>query len=350
MMSLLKIVLLLASVAAHPNPQPATGKIAPCSEHIVELRDAPQTRWAPLINQYKAPILSVLQTIKGHIPSHILPFIEKLANPLAKLWSEPYKSEMAGIADALGVPVADVLAMNLFYELASGCTSIVARHANGTIYHGRNLDYSIPGLQNITVTVRFVNNGSTEYMGTTYVGYIGLLTGMRPSAFTVSIDERDTKNGTVWDNAMEAIFRHGHSIGFLLRTTLATAADYGSALKSLQTTHVDSPSYLVLGGAREQASVITRNRDLAVDTWSLDANEGRWFLVETNYDHWGPVPADDNRRDPANKRMNATLPEALGPKAMHDIMFQFPTLNDHTTYSTVMSSDTGHFESTIQNL
>ncbi len=71
---------------------------------------------------------------------------------------------------------------------------------DGSFYHGRNLDYGVPGLQNIAVNVNFTSKGQTVYQGTTYAGYVGLLTGMKPGAFSLSIDERDTRNGTVWDN------------------------------------------------------------------------------------------------------------------------------------------------------
>lgn len=71
---------------------------------------------------------------------------------------------------------------------------------DGTFYHGRNLDYGVPGLQDIAVNVNFTSKGKTVYQGTTYTGFIGLLTGMKPGAFSLSIDERDTKNGSVWAN------------------------------------------------------------------------------------------------------------------------------------------------------
>ena len=40
--------------------------------------------------------------------------------------------------------------------------------------------------------------------------------------------------------------------------------------------------------------------------WRLDDGIGGWFLVETNYDHWGPVGAHDNRREIILQTMNAT--------------------------------------------
>jgi N-acylethanolamine-hydrolysing acid amidase len=53
--------------------------------------------------------------------------------------------------------------MNLFYDLTSACTSIVAQTHNGSIIHGRNLDYSLPNLQNITLKVNFTSRGQLVY-------------------------------------------------------------------------------------------------------------------------------------------------------------------------------------------
>ena len=41
------------------------------------------------------------------------------------------------------VSVPDLVALNLFYELAHLCTSIVAESEHGQIVHGRNLDFGV---------------------------------------------------------------------------------------------------------------------------------------------------------------------------------------------------------------
>jgi hypothetical protein len=43
----------------------------------------------------------------------------------------------------------------------------------------------IPGLRNITVQVDFQRGGRTVYTTTTFAGYIGALSGMRPGAFSI---------------------------------------------------------------------------------------------------------------------------------------------------------------------
>lgn len=42
------------------------------------------------------------------------------------------------------------------------CTSIVAQDKNGTVYHGRNLDYPHPMLRNMTLNAVFLRKGKVQ--------------------------------------------------------------------------------------------------------------------------------------------------------------------------------------------
>jgi hypothetical protein len=125
--------------------------------------------------------------------------------------------------------------MQLYYEIDNACTSIVVRacplnlqqfnftvlclqahNPNGTIFHARNLDYSLPGLENITANVQWMKNNETLFYSTQYIGcvffllrlasfgfffytvmrpmpphfrYMGVLTGMRPNGWSVSVNQ-----------------------------------------------------------------------------------------------------------------------------------------------------------------
>jgi len=48
---------------------------------------------------------------------------------------------MKGISQASGLKLGEVVLYNIFYEVSSFCTSIVAQDQNGNIFHGRNLDF-----------------------------------------------------------------------------------------------------------------------------------------------------------------------------------------------------------------
>lgn len=54
---------------------------------------------------------------------------------------------------SFSIMLTNAISFLRYYELNSGCTSILAEDAHGNILHGRNLDYGIKGLQNITIDV-----------------------------------------------------------------------------------------------------------------------------------------------------------------------------------------------------
>jgi len=49
--------------------------------------------------------------------------------------------------------------------------------------------------------------------------------------------------------------------------------------------------------------VITRNRRGVDNYYAWNATEGRWFLVQTNYDRDVPDPENDYRRIPAEQKL-----------------------------------------------
>ena len=50
----------------------------------------------------------------------------------------------------------------------------------GTMIHGRNFDFSVEGLPKITLQLSFTRKGKVVYKGSSFAGYIGLITAMRP--------------------------------------------------------------------------------------------------------------------------------------------------------------------------
>jgi hypothetical protein len=69
--------------------------------------------------------------------------------------------EIAGCAKALGIPEGWAALFNLGYEATDDCTSIVAQTLDGTILHGRNMDFGLgmgfsEALKNMTFIVRLI--------------------------------------------------------------------------------------------------------------------------------------------------------------------------------------------------
>ena len=196
------------------------------------------------------------------------------------------------------------------------------------------------------------------YQATSFVTYIGIPTGMRSGAFSISQNQRYT-GGSLWENVVEWILKGGQGYSFLIRELLEdTDVDYKQALHQLQTTPLISPAYFILAGTHAgQGAVISRARQTAVDTWQLSNNnssnnstdDDNWFLVQTNDDHWLP-PSDERRNATRHHLMQYSSPSTMNAHAMYQIMNLPPTKNSLTTYTSVMSAGQNYFYSQKQNV
>jgi N-acylethanolamine-hydrolysing acid amidase len=192
--------------------------------------------------------------------------------------------------------------MQLYYEIDNFCTSIVAQHSNGTIFHGRNLDYSLPGLENITANVKWVKGGEELAFSTQYIGYMGILTGMRPNGWAVSVNQRFSVE-VPEVNMIDTWLNGARSIGFFLRDTLLTVDSYEEMLPLLENIWMDEPVYLTVSGTKAgQGAVLTRNRNGTDESdnrgvWSLSPSEDIWYRLETNFDSKQHLFIEQNYRE-----------------------------------------------------
>jgi len=163
------------------------------------------------------------------------------------------------------------------------------------------------------------------------------LSGFKDKAFSVTIDTRFYPGGIgeLFYEVVAAITEKNASlVSFLTRAVMQNENDYNGALRALTNTELIADVYYILAGVSSgQGAVISRNRMNATDVWTLDVAGGRWFEVETNYDHWEQPPWIDNRRDPANKAMNAIGQKAISLDNMFKVLSTKPVFNLQTTYS-----------------
>ncbi|KAM5193576.1 N-acylethanolamine-hydrolyzing acid amidase-like [Mantella aurantiaca] len=301
----------------------------------------PEQRWKTILSYYNHTYLKesmefVFETV---VPKWARAIICPLAEVDIILFvREPYAGEMRGIARTLGISVGYVLAINFAYEATAYCTSIIAQDTKGNIYHGRNLDYDFPDiLRNLTMDLDFIHNGKIAYTGTTFLGYVGLWTGQSPYKFTVSGDARE--KGHWWENAISAFFKRSSPVSWLVRDALNNARDFEAAALHLSKTPIIADTYYIMGGTKpREGLVITRNRNGPADLWPLDPQNGEWFHVETNYDHWTTPPAFDDRRTPAINALNATGQANINAESLFKVLSVEPVLNHLTIYTTTMSA------------
>ena len=103
---------------------------------------------------------------------------------------ERFFEEMRGVADGAGLPVRDIVTANFIPEMfhCSGFAISGSATKDGTLYHGRVLDYGIDWrLQEFAVLTVAEPEGKHPFVNVTYAGFIGSVSGM--NAERVSIGE-----------------------------------------------------------------------------------------------------------------------------------------------------------------
>nr|CAD2173144.1 unnamed protein product [Meloidogyne enterolobii] len=323
----------------------------------INLDKPPRERWKFVIEKYKDNVIPEIAAIaRSYIPTSLRSPIFEFFAKIVHLLPHDYGEEIIGMAEELRdtkVSLGELVVFNILYDLTDfshgpflknnkslslGCTSIVAAQNNGKILHGRNLDYEMTQvLKDATILVDFVKNGKIQYTAVTFVLAVGIITGQKPNAFTVSLNARYS-GGPILNILMELITRFKHPVALQIRKTLEFEQDYVSALSQLSWTYMIAPSYLIVGGKDGDGAIITRDRLGAVDVFTLDYRHYRWFLLETNFDHW--KKSGDNRRKYGRKFMKKIGKENLTAKLMFEkVLSKWPIKNGLTISSTVMSAE-----------
>ena len=314
-----------------------------------------------MANDYKEDIKKLTEIVanllwhsqRSPIVEYALGFKEEyMRRMITELLPYPYGQELIGISDASGVSIGSLFLYNIIYELTSYnqtfltmCTSVVARNKEGVVFHARNLDYGkgtefTDALRHAVINVDFQLDGKTHFIGTTFPGLVGLLTGQRPNKYTITLNQRF--KGDFWMTALEALRTGAYAMVFLtIRDVIANPImDFNAAMERLTTTPLIAPCYLTVGGIKQhEGAIITRDRRAAKAVRWLGINgEDPWYLLVTNYDHWDPVPEDDDRRGPAIEAMNELGEEGVSVDGLFHVLSVVPVLNPSTVYTTAMSA------------
>jgi hypothetical protein len=148
--------------------------------------------------------------------------IAGIAATQKKYLPERFTEELRGLAAATGLDVQDATAANFIPELfhCSGFALAGSATKDGTLYHGRILDYGCDWrLQEHAVLVVAEPDGKIPFVNVTYAGFIGSVTGM--NARQVSIGEMGGRGLGHWE---------GVPMSFLVRMALEEAGDLESAI------------------------------------------------------------------------------------------------------------------------
>jgi len=347
-----------ACVEIHMCAKPPQGNHqdpVPAPLYTINLDLPPAQRWKTVcsVPQYGAYMQGFVNLVKG-----ILPDNGKALEDAGDLLNEyyfptEYAQEISGCGQYLGVSTGWLTIINIGYEISDACTSIVAQTLDGKIFHARNLDFwtgiwLTDTLRNMTFQAEFMKGGKLMFHATTFAGFVGVLSGQKPNAFSVTVDTRFYPGGVVqmFYEIIAAIQeRNASLVTFLSRKVFTNENNFAAALENLSNDELIADVYYIIAGVSAgQGAVISRNRINATDVWMLDPPK-RWFEVETNYDHWEQPPWFDDRVAPANNAMNAMGRQNLSLDGMMQVLTVKPVMNIQTTYTILSCPATSFYKS-----
>uniref|UniRef100_A0A3Q1BZE1 ceramidase n=1 Tax=Amphiprion ocellaris TaxID=80972 RepID=A0A3Q1BZE1_AMPOC len=312
-------------------------------------------------------LANMIQAIKdlanAFVPSGRLVELVDITLPLmVETLPSPFNDEIKGIADVSGIHLGEVVLFNIFYEVFTVCTSVVNQRNDskgkfGFCWDVKNKSWSISEkLKPLVVNLDFKRNNQTVFKSTNFAWICGHMSDtfiyfLFQHIFSLTMNERFSLDGG-YIGILEWILgqRDGMWMSFLTRSVLENANSYEEAKHRLAETKMLAPAYFILGGNRTgQGCIITRSRLLSIDVLEIDVKLGRWYVLETNYDHWKEPLFLDDRRTPAMKCMNQTTQTNISLKTMYDVLSTKPVLNKLTTYTTLMQVSEGKLESYIRD-
>lgn len=204
-------------------------------------------------------------------PKDMLPGIVKLQE---RHVPRKYWDEMKGLAEGAGLPLADIQSANFIPELfhCSGFALMNSATADGTLYHGRVLDYGVDlKLQDHAVLIVAEPEGGIPFVNVTYAGFIGSVTGM--NARHVSIGEMGGRGLGHWD---------GVPMALLVREVLETADDLDAAVAVFRDSPRTCEYYFVIADGKNNTAA------------GLEACWDRFNVVAPNTAHPQlPTPVED---------------------------------------------------------
>ena len=133
-------------------------------------------------------------------------------------------------------------------------------------------------------------------------------------------------------------------ISWSVRQTLEDCDTFECAYETLRDKEVSALAYVIISGTREdEGVVISRGRFSTVHEEHLNKTEKKWFLIQTNNDHW--KTGCFSRCQAATDRMNELKQLNTNEGTLETLMMRYPTMNEITVYHTSMVASRGVFRS-----
>lgn len=173
--------------------------------------------------------------------------------------------ELEGLADGVGLPLEDIMLANFIPELfhCSGFALLNEKTADGTLLHGRVLDYGVDWkLQDHAIVMIAEPEGKIPFVNVTYAGFIGSVSGMNRQQ--VSVGEMGGRGLGKWN---------GTPMAFLVRRVLEEARTLDEAIAIFRDSKRTCEYYYVVADAKANNAV------------GMEASADKFFTVKPGEAH-----------------------------------------------------------------
>jgi hypothetical protein len=271
-------------------------------ERIVNLDEPPEERWRNVTDYYLSIMNPALWPWMKGAPEDASTYATQKRDAwLAAIKSqmpEEYLREINGYAAQIGhnLTTDRLLLASGAYERTSqgGCSAVLAAMPNGTVVHGRNMDYTseialnglIYDLQDFTVNAIFMRNGKRLFQSVQWPGMIFVATGLRfrddapGSGWTFEQNTRITNNKDAEDN-LKALSNGCKLYGIVARQLMENTADFETACKIFRETPFAAPQYSYWPGPSHTRGALS----LLIGTASLN----KTHPVRLGFTHLKPI-------------------------------------------------------------
>lgn len=356
-------------------------------KYTIDLSRPPAERYTEVVADFK-PLLLQLPTLFDELVKEFglpLKAVRRVARLLLRsVHSKEQTAELRGISKASGVDMYLLVCFNTLLDLFMGCSSGAARvktEHGMRMYHFRTLDWSMDLLRQVVVQLEFVEkpHGPVISRSVTYVGFVGVLTGVR-EGLSISLNFRPYNNN---NGSVRHMLRYcAHQLAVLLgfrpsicshlremliprtqsnlwkrrKPELPTLGSIKRTFPSVRT----SAAYLVFSDG-DETTVFEKDRITAVQRSSnsfiavtncdvpqdgvtpkmpatrleriqdlLDEADSRRQVLETQ---WGNIERRFRRRKPDEAYAQ--------PHDVIKLLMKYPIMNECTHYSVVMDPKAG---------
>lgn len=167
------------------------GEILPTYE--IDLSLPPIERYKSLAESYRYRLRVFARTfdllVDTIYPGFPVEWVKRIARLLLRrLYTHEETEEIRGISQVTGIEMYLLVSLNVILDVLMGCSSGTARSSSGDhgdsakMLHFRTLDWGMGGLRDLLVQINYVRSPDVHKVlatSITYVGFVGVLTGVR---------------------------------------------------------------------------------------------------------------------------------------------------------------------------